>query len=616
VLDRFKRRSPGQSGPVHRRGIVEGVPTTCPWCDALFEPAAARAGCTATCAACTREFVTAGDTHVTIVTRSGAAGPPPSLVALPPAFTDRWALDRVLGRGAMGMVMRAVDRRTHAPVAVKFLVRAHDDAALARFEREAALLAKLDHPAIVGLLEASHIAGHPFLVMPYCGGGTLADRIASGPLPAGEVVRIASALGAALQACHEAGVVHRDLKPANVLFDDAGQPRLADLGVAKSYAESVRLTAVGALVGTPAYMAPEQVRGEPAGTAADLYALGVLLFEMLAGHPPFEGPLREVFRAHREVEPPRLEELVPELDESLAALVRRLLAKRVADRPGSAADVVRSLERARIALPRPAGKGHWVLLDGAGGVHAMGGRTLYLSARSVHRHPDAVPGDPVLCMVVPDERGPVLMHYKPTGGMRLNGRAVLRGRLADGARIEAGGKAWTAQWRAGPELLTRPESRFARPLDWAREAAELLSKRGDLFEKISMVIEMTVRGQIFAAMELYVLDTEGRFQPVRARGVRSVPEPGTLREALMARAWDRRCEVLYPAGDISFLDGRKPEPRVDLPPMMGCAFAPLTVRGSARGLVYAEDARFRVAAVAREMLSPVRLAAGLIGRAF
>ena len=165
-----------------------------------------------------------------------------------------------------------------------------DDIARARqrIEREADVLTRLDHPNIVELLEVLDDGDEVTLVMAYLTGGTLAERVAKhGPLPADEVERLADALGSALADAHRAGVVHRDIKPGNVLFDAKGVPHLADFGVASSRDDTAGLTVIGTVVGTPGFMAPEQARGEGAGPASDVFALGATLLYAATGEGPY-----------------------------------------------------------------------------------------------------------------------------------------------------------------------------------------------------------------------------------------------------------------------------------------------------------------------------------------
>jgi hypothetical protein len=196
-----------------------------------------------------------------------------------------------LGRGGMGVV--DLGRRPDGTeVALKRLTLhgSADDIGRARqrIEREAEVLTRLDHPNIVELLEVVEEGDEVTLVMAYLTGGNLADRVARhGPAPADEVHRLADTLGSALAEAHRAGIIHRDIKPANVLFDGVGVAHLADFGVASSRDDTAGLTAIGTVVGTPGFMAPEQARGEAAGPAADVFALGATLLFAATGEGPY-----------------------------------------------------------------------------------------------------------------------------------------------------------------------------------------------------------------------------------------------------------------------------------------------------------------------------------------
>jgi hypothetical protein len=196
-----------------------------------------------------------------------------------------------LGRGGMGVV--DLGRRPDGTeVALKRLTLhgSADDIGRARqrIEREAEVLTRLDHPNIVELLEVVEEGDEVTLVMAYLTGGNLADRVARhGPAPADEVHRLADTLGSALAEAHRAGIIHRDIKPANVLFDGYGVAHLADFGVASSRDDTAGLTAIGTVVGTPGFMAPEQARGEAAGPAADVFALGATLLFAATGEGPY-----------------------------------------------------------------------------------------------------------------------------------------------------------------------------------------------------------------------------------------------------------------------------------------------------------------------------------------
>ena len=196
-----------------------------------------------------------------------------------------------LGRGGMGVVDLG-RREDGTEVALKRLTLhgSTEDIARARqrIEREAEVLTRLDHPNIVELLEVMDDGEDLTLVMAYLTGGTLADRVTKhGPAPIDEVERLVDDLGSALAEAHRAGVVHRDIKPGNVLFDAHGVPHLADFGVASSRDDTAGLTVIGTVVGTPGFMAPEQARGEGAGQASDVFALGATLLYAATGEGPY-----------------------------------------------------------------------------------------------------------------------------------------------------------------------------------------------------------------------------------------------------------------------------------------------------------------------------------------
>src|SRR5438445_2999666 len=203
----------------------------------------------------------------------------------------RYRLLRRIATGGMGSVWEGEDSVLHRSVAVKVLLEglAADGRFLERFRREARAAAGLSHPNVASVYDYGEEDGTPYIVMELLRGETLAERLRrEGALPADEAVRITEGVAAALQAAHDAGVVHRDVKPGNVMLTPAGEVKVLDFGIAAA-SWATPITATGAAIGTATYISPEQASGQPSTPASDVYSLGVVLFEMLAGRPPFTG---------------------------------------------------------------------------------------------------------------------------------------------------------------------------------------------------------------------------------------------------------------------------------------------------------------------------------------
>ncbi|MDQ6927369.1 MAG: serine/threonine protein kinase [Actinomycetota bacterium] len=261
-------------------------------------------------------------------------------------IADRYEVGELLGRGGMAEVFAGVDRRLGRDVAIKLLrpeISARPDLRT-RFEAEARAAASLSHPNAVAVFDTGEDGGVPYIVMERLPGETLADRIASGPLDPADVKRIAAEVLGALGAAHATGLAHRDVKPGNILIAADGRAKVSDFGIAKSVeseAGAADLTGTGQLLGTPAYLAPERLDGAPATARSDLYALGVVLYEALAGVKPFDGasPIATAHvistGSHR-----ALSEVRPGLDPALIAAVERAMATDPARRFGSAAEMV------------------------------------------------------------------------------------------------------------------------------------------------------------------------------------------------------------------------------------------------------------------------------------
>jgi eukaryotic-like serine/threonine-protein kinase len=262
-----------------------------------------------------------------------------------PRTGDRYELLEKLGGGGMGTVYRATDRQSGQIVALKFLTDslAVDPVLKRRFYREAQAAAALKHVnigAIHGVEETED--GRLCLVMPYYEGGTLKQVIAQGPLPIAEAVSCAAQVASGLAHAHAAGVIHRDIKPANLMFTGDRVIKILDFGIAKVAGE--KLTRTGLVLGTLAYMSPEQAAGGALDHRTDLWALGVVLHEMLTGRPPFSAPSIELlFREVRFGDPPRVRSLRAETPEAIEAIVGCLLQKEPRDRYADAASVAAAL---------------------------------------------------------------------------------------------------------------------------------------------------------------------------------------------------------------------------------------------------------------------------------
>lgn len=255
-------------------------------------------------------------------------------------LADRYELGDELGRGGMARVVAAHDTLLDRPVAVKLLTSTEDPVARARFLREGRTAARVHHPAAVAVYDTGEVDGQPYLVMERIEGTTLSQRLREqGPLEIDEAVAITAGVLEALDAAHRAGMVHRDVKPANVFLPDDGGVKLGDFGIAKALDDaSSSLTATGAVMGTPTYLAPELVEGEQASSASDVYGVGCLLYAQLAGQPPFhEGGPVAVAYAHRHQPVPPIEAKRPDVPARIRAVLERSLAKDAASRYPDAA---------------------------------------------------------------------------------------------------------------------------------------------------------------------------------------------------------------------------------------------------------------------------------------
>jgi tetratricopeptide (TPR) repeat protein len=355
-----------------------------------------------------------------------------SLPTVGTILRERYRLDSELGRGGMGTVYRATDLELQREVAVKILSAAsHTSDGRERLIREARAAAALNHPHIVTIHDVGEAAGMPFLVMELVAGPRLSQ---ARPTELSRVVEIAVQICAALEHAHAASIVHRDLKPDNVLLSGTSQAsnvKLADLGLALP-ADAARISRAGVIVGTAAYMAPEQALGQPVDGRSDLYALGVLLYELTTGRVPFTGddPLTVVSQhVHAPVVPPRV--LRPDLPRALETIIVRLLAKDPAQRFSTAAEtraaLIESLQNGPDDVASSDGASAVAILDALSRGRLVGRTTELAEARELwHRAREG--------------RGhAVLLSGEPGAGKTRLAREITIQAAVDGALVLTGG---------------------------------------------------------------------------------------------------------------------------------------------------------------------------------
>jgi serine/threonine-protein kinase len=270
---------------------------------------------------------------------------------------DRYLVSARLGAGAMGTVFRGSDVKTHRDVAIKVLHPhlGHEATILGRFRREARAAARLHHENVAGVLDVGEHGGARVIVLELAVGPPMRE-IMDGPLPEYRIKRLVAAILRGLEHAHAAGLVHRDLKPENLIVetraDGTEVPRIVDFGIAvlrdpdESFEGGGRLTASGVVVGTPMYMAPEQAKGAAIDHRIDLFALGVIVYELIAGVAPFEGSATQVVLANINKDPPPIAKRAPDAIELplLELFARKLMARSLATRFASASDALAMLE--------------------------------------------------------------------------------------------------------------------------------------------------------------------------------------------------------------------------------------------------------------------------------
>lgn len=260
----------------------------------------------------------------------------------------QYTIERLLGQGGMGTVYAAAQPTVNRTVAIKFLLG--DDVSeltIQRFQREVRNIAALEHPYILPVYDYGEWEGQPYIVMRYMTGGTLREKLMKRTMNLEETLKVLEQIAAALDYAHDQGIVHRDLKPANIFMDDRGNGYLADFGLAKTIEGSQDFTQTkDGIAGTPAYMAPEQVRGDKLDGRADTYALAVMAYEALAGQLPYMGDSAiEVALAHLSNPIPDIREVVPGLPDAAAETLQRALAKDRNNRPDRAGTFLQMLRQ-------------------------------------------------------------------------------------------------------------------------------------------------------------------------------------------------------------------------------------------------------------------------------
>jgi serine/threonine protein kinase len=251
-----------------------------------------------------------------------------------------------IGRGGMATVYRARQKTINRVVAVKVLPRAllHDPGFYERFTREVDVIAHLEHPHILPIYDFGEMEGVPYIAMRFLGGGTMSQMIRRGQVPLEALVKPFGQIAQALDHAHHQGIIHRDLKPANILLDERGNAYLTDFGIAKVLNSNLTGSAI---IGTPAYMSPEQAHGGTLDARADIYSLGIVLFEVIAGREPYQADTPVALLLKHINEPmPLLRQYRPDAPEALEAVVSRATAKNPNDRFASAGDLADALAEA------------------------------------------------------------------------------------------------------------------------------------------------------------------------------------------------------------------------------------------------------------------------------
>lgn len=270
-----------------------------------------------------------------------------------PEKIGRYEVKSELGRGGMATVYRAFDPSFDREVAIKVLPREmmHDPQFRSRFEREIKMIAQLEHPSIVPVYDVGDMEGQPYFVMRFMNGGSLSDLIERGSIPIDETAKIVEKIAQGLAYAHRKNIIHRDLKPDNILFDENGEPFISDFGVAKLSESSSNLTGSG-VIGTPAYMSPEQAQGSEIDQRSDVYGLGVIVYQMLSGHQPYSAdtPMGVVVK-HITEPVPEILKILPNLPEEADAIIKTAMAKDKTQRYPNTIELAKALNTIAFGSP-------------------------------------------------------------------------------------------------------------------------------------------------------------------------------------------------------------------------------------------------------------------------
>jgi serine/threonine protein kinase len=447
----------------------------------------------------------------------------------------------VLGRGGFGIVLRAFDESLHRVVALKVLApeMAETSPARKRFLREARASAPIRHENVVRVF-AIEEEPLPYIVMEYIPGETLQGMINRiGPLDTGDVVRIGTQIARGLAAAHDLGLVHRDIKPGNILLED-GVDRLVkvtDFGLART-ADDASLTQSGAVMGTPAYMAPEQARGERTDHRADLFSLGSVLYSMVTGRPPFRAETTfAVMKRVAEDTPRSIPEIIPEAPDWLCDIIAKLMEKERDDRIQTAREVAELLAASQPAPPRPAKRparsGPRALRLALAGAAAVCASLLALGVYLATRpNPQPHPQEPDS-----SKPEPPLVHRPIKGGFQLSGPGI-----AGWPAASEDGKLLAVPWGDTVWLFEVPTGKLVRTLSSPRGRVRhvAISAKGRLLAAVSETPE-PVRLRVWdldTFEELFTQDTRGwnvTFSPDGTQVVAFPDEVGSRFRILKAR---------------------------------------------------------------------------------